>query len=297
MMVLAARFVDRVGKGVRGAPRDALVADITPDAVRGGAYGLRQALDTAGAFIGPLTAIGLMALFADNMRAVFWLAAIPGAIAVILVVMGVEERAVGAEKARERPPIRFADLRKFDLAFWGVVCVGVVFTLARFSEAFLVLKASAEGLPLALAPLVYVVMNAVFSIGAYPAGLWSDRVSPATLLLGALAALILADLVFVLIAGLVGVFAGIMLWGVYLALTQGLLAKLVADYAPPDLRGSAFGVFNLATGVATLAASTIAGLVWTQIGSNATFIVGAGLAAAAGVLVAVLARRSFRKTA
>jgi MFS family permease len=291
LTVLAARFADRVGKGMRGAPRDALVADVTPLAVRGRAYGLRQAFDTAGAFIGPLAAIGLMAAFADDMRAVFWLAIVPGAAAVLLVVMGVEDRAAGADTARARPPIRLADLRGFGPAYWGVVAVGVVFTLARFSEAFLVLKASAEGLPLALAPLVLVVMNAVYSVGAYPAGLWSDRAPPAVPLLCGLAALVLADLVFVLVAGLAGAFAGIALWGLHLALTQGLLAKLVADRAPAELRGSAFGIFNLATGLATLAASTVAGIAWTRLGSDATFVAGAGFAAAAGILTAIAVRK------
>ncbi len=291
LMVFAARFADRIGKGLRGAPRDALVADVTPESIRGRAYGVRQALDTAGAFIGPLLAIALMALFAGDMRTVFWFAVIPAGLAVLFVLIGVEDRAAGPEERRSRPPIRSADLRRFNGAFWGVVAIGVVFTLARFSEAFLVLKANDEGLPLALAPLVLVVLNVIYSLGAYPAGAWSDRTSPTTLLLWGLAALVFADLALALAPGVFGAFVGIALWGAHLALTQGLLAKLVAQSAPIDLRGSAFGLFNLATGVAMLAAGAIAGLLWEGVGPAATFLGGAGFAVLAAVLVTLLSRR------
>lgn len=290
-MVLAARFADRVGKGLRGAPRDALVADVTPEAIRGRGYGVRQALDTAGAFVGPLLAIVLMATFANDMRMVFWFAAIPAALAVLCVVIGVEDRAVEAGDKAARPPLHLADLRRLTPTFWGVVALGVVFTLARFSEAFLVLKASEEGLPLALAPLVLVAMNVVYSLGAYPAGAWSDHTKPTTLLLWGLIALVTADLVLAFASDVFGVFAGIVLWGAHMALTQGLLAKLVAQQAPADLRGSAFGLFNLATGVAMLAASVIAGLLWERAGAAATFLGGAGFAVlAAGLAIVVLKR-------
>ena len=277
-VILGARFADRIGKGLRGAPRDALVADVTPPAIRGRAFGLRQSLDTVGAFAGPLLAIGLMAAFANDMRFVFWLAVIPAILAVLCVIFGVEERAEPASTKTKRPPIAFADLKRFDRPFWGVVALGVIFSLARFSEAFLILKASAEGLPLTYAPAVLVAMNAVYALGAYPAGIASDRVSPRLLLGGGLLCLILADLVLALVSGLAGAFAGIALWGLHMALTQGLMAKLVADRAPPELRGSAFGVFNLAGGVALLAASVVAGLMWDRLGPNATFIAGAGFA-------------------
>jgi MFS family permease len=290
-MVFAARFADRIGKGMRGAPRDALVADITPEAIRGRAYGVRQALDTAGAFIGPLAAIALMAAFAGDMRAVFWFALIPGALAVACVVLGVEDRAAGPDV---RAPIQFADLLRLDLAFWGVTAIGVLFTLARFSEAFLVLKAYDEGLPLTLAPAVLVAMNVVYSLGAYPAGAWSDQVSPATLLLLGLAALIGADLALAMTQGLWGAFFGIALWGVHMALTQGLLAKLVAQHAPAALRGSAFGLFNLLTGLAMLAASVAAGVLWDRIGPAATFIAGAAFALLAASFVGVLLMRQRR---
>lgn len=282
-LVLGARFADRIGKGLRGAPRDALVADVTPPEIRGRAYGVRQALDTAGAFIGPLIAIALMALLANDMRMVFWLALIPALIAVALVVFGVEDR--GAGEAKARPPIRIRDLRRLDAGFWSIAALGVVFTLARFSEAFLVLKASAEGLPLAFAPLVLVVMNAVYAFGAAPAGALSDRISPRALLLGGLAALVAADMALAFGEGLWGAFSGIALWGVHMALTQGLLTKLVADHAPDDLRGSAFGFFNLATGVTLFIASVIAGLLWEAAGPQATFLAGGGFAALAALML------------
>jgi MFS family permease len=286
-VVFGARFADRIGKGVRGAPRDALVADITPPEIRGRAFGLRQSLDTAGAFAGPLLAIGLMAIFANDMRMVFWIAVIPAALAVACVLFGVEDAPVASAPV-SAPPVRLIDLKRLPRAFWSVTLVGVVFTLARFSEAFLILKASAEGLPLVLAPLVLVVMNAVYALGAYPAGIWSDRVPARRLFALGLLALIAADLALGLVSGLGGAFLGIALWGVHMALTQGLLAKLVTDHAPADLRGSAFGVFNLMTGVAMLFASVIAGLVWDRFGANATFLVGAGFAAVALLIAAQL---------
>ncbi|MDX2274459.1 MAG: MFS transporter [Hyphomonadaceae bacterium] len=283
MLVVGARFADRIGKGLRGAPRDALVADVTPPEMRGRAYGVRQALDTAGAFIGPLTAIALMALLANDMRRVFWLALIPAVIAVALVIVGVEDSR--ATDAKTRPPVRVRDLKRLSARFWGIVALGVVFTLARFSEAFLVLKASAEGLPLALAPLVLVVMNVVYALGAGPAGALSDRVSARGLLFWGLIALIAADFALAFGPGLWGAFSGITLWGAHMALTQGLLTKLVADHAPNDLRGSAFGFFNLATGVTLLIASIIAGLLWDTIGPQATFIAGGGFALIAALMV------------
>jgi MFS family permease len=281
--VLGARFADRIGKGLRGAPRDALVADVTPESVRGRAFGLRQALDTVGAFIGPLAAIGLMALFANEFRAVFWVAAIPAAIAVLLVIFGVEERR--EKDGATAPPIRLGDLKRLPRAFWFVTVVGVVFTLARFSEAFLILKAHDVGLPIALAPLVLVAMNLVYSLGAYPAGALADVRAPRDLLLAGIAALVAGDLALAWAPGLVGAFAGIALWGAHMALTQGLLAKLVADHAPAELRGSAFGLFNLATGLALLVASVAAGVMWDRLGPAATFLAGAAFAALSAVLL------------
>lgn len=289
MYVLAARFADRIGKGFRGAPRDALIADVTPEAMRGRAYGLRQALDTVGAFVGPLLAIALMALFNDNMRAVFWVAIIPAIVSVSLVLFGVEDRSA---KEEARAPIHFRDLASLPAHFWLLMVVGAMFTLARFSEAFLILKANADGLPVMLAPLVLVVMNVVYALGAYPAGVLADRASARSLLMLGIAVLIGADLMLALAPGLAGAFAGIALWGAHMALTQGVFAKLVADIAPERLRASAFGIFNLLTGLALLFASVLAGLVWDMLGSAATFLIGAALAgAAAGAAILTAPRR------
>lgn len=280
--VFAARFADRIGKGIRGAPRDALIADVTPPEIRGRAFGLRQSLDTIGAFLGPLIAIGLMLLFANDMRSVFWVALIPGVLAVLCVVLWVDDK---PPSRSAHVPIRWADLKNLGPGYWMVVAIGIVFTLARFSEAFLILKATAEGLPLWLAPSVLVIMNILYAAGAYPAGILSDRLDARTLLLTGLACLILADLVLAYSSGIAGAFAGIALWGLHMALTQGTLTKLVADRSSPRLRGSAFGLFGLATGVSLLMASLMAGLLWEGFGQSTTFIAGAIFAAAAGLLL------------
>lgn len=276
-LVLGARFADRIGKGLRGAPRDALVADVTPEAIRGRAFGLRQSMDTIGAFTGPLLAIGLMFLLADNMRLVFWIAVVPAAIAAVIAIIWVKEPAEHLRPA-PRAPIRLGEIAGLGSGFWKVVLIGLVFTLARFSEAFLVLIASKRGLPLALAPLVLVTMNAVYALGAYPAGILADRLAARTLLGWGLVCLILADAVLAFAIGLPLVFVGIGLWGAHMALTQGLLAKLVADHSPAALRGTAFGLFNLVTGVALLCASILAGSLWDIVGPEATFATGGVLA-------------------
>jgi MFS family permease len=276
-VVVAARFVDRVGKGIRGAPRDALVADITPPAIRGAAFGLRQSLDTVGAFIGPLLATALMLLWANDFRAVFWVAVIPGLLAVGLLMVGIREPERTAA-ARPVNPIRREELARLGGAYWWVVAVGAVFTLARFSEAFLVLRASQLGVPTAWVPLVMVAMNLVYAGSAYPFGKLSDAMSHRTLLFLGLAVLIASDLVLALASGWVLLGLGVVLWGVHMGMTQGLLAAMVADTAPEDLRGTAYGFFNLLSGIAMLASSAIAGLLWDALGSAFTFYVGAGYA-------------------
>jgi MFS family permease len=288
-LVFAARFADRIGKGLRGAPRDALVADVTPPEIRGRAFGLRQAMDTVGAFAGPLAAILLMVAFANDIRAVFWVALVPALLCVACAMVGVEDAPKPAQGAKP-PPIRAHEVRALGRPFWGVVAIGMIFTLARFSEAFLILRASGEGLRLALAPLVLVAMNAVYALGAYPAGALADRLPARTLLLWGLAVLIAADAC--LAAGTLGlVFAGILLWGGHMALSQGLLAKMVADCAPDHARGSAFGLFNLASGVSLLLASLLAGLLWDEAGPRATFVAGGAFASLA-LLLALFRRRA-----
>ena len=273
-IVLTARFLDRIGKGVRGAPRDALVADIVPAEIRGAAFGLRQALDSVGAFLGPLVAVGLMLLWANDFRAVFWVAVIPGLLAVALLVFGVREpaRHQGEKKTN---PIRRENLKRLGPAYWWVVGIGAVFALARFSEAFLVLRAGQSGVPVALVPLVMVAMNLVYAGSAYPFGKLSDRMRHKTLLAWGLAVLVAADLVLASNDHWTTVLAGVALWGVHMGMTQGLLATMVADTADADLRGTAFGVFNLVSGLAMLVASVVAGLLWDRLGASFTFYAGA----------------------
>lgn len=274
--VVTARLLDRVGKGIRGAPRDALVADIAPAEIRGAAFGLRQSLDTVGAFVGPLLAVGLMLLWANDFRAVFWVAVVPGVLAVALLFFGVHEPA-GHEGERRTNPIRRENLRRLlaSPAYLWVLAIGAVFTLARFSEAFLILRAGQSGIPVALVPLVMVVMNVVYAASAFPFGKLSDRMSHRKLLASGLVVLIAADIVLASTAHWTTVLAGVALWGVHMGMTQGLLLTMVADVAPVDLRGTAFGFFNLVSGVAMLIASVIAGLLWDQLGAPMTFFAGA----------------------
>jgi MFS family permease len=274
--VFGARFVDRIGKGIRGAPRDALVADITPPAIRGAAYGLRQALDSVGAFLGPLSAMLLMILLAENIRQVMWVAVIPAFITVLLLLVFLREPAhvSGAVKA----PLSLTEVKRLPPHYWLVVLLGAVFTLARFSEAFLVLRAQNVGLTLKYVPLVMVVMNIVYAGLAYPAGIAADRLSRRALLLFGLVLLVAADLVLAAAASPAPALAGAALWGLHMAFTQGLLSKLVADNVPVALRGTAFGIFNLISGLALLLASVIAGALWTEVGPAATFIAGAAFA-------------------
>ena len=282
--VIAARLLDRVGKGIRGAPRDALVADIAPPALRGAAFGLRQSLDTVGAFLGPLLAMVLMLLWANDFQAVFWVAVIPAVLCVALLVLGVQEpeRPAGAPRSN---PIRRENLRRLTPAYWWVVGIGAVFTLARFSEAFLVLRAQQGGLPLAWVPLVLIVMNLVYALGAYPFGRLADRVDHRKLLAWGLGLLIGADLLLAWGNRGLFVWGGVALWGLHMAMTQGLLATMVADTAPADLRGTAFGMFNLLSGLAMLLASVLAGLLWDLWGAPSTFAAGAAFSAATLVLL------------
>ena len=279
--VVAARFVDRIGKGIRGAPRDALIADIAPAQLRGASFGLRQSLDTVGAFLGPALAMGLMYVTANNFRAVFWFAVLPAFLALGLLLFAVREPERPAGLRKVRFPLSVAELKHLGSSYWLVVAVATVFTLARFSEAFLILRAQGTGLPLALIPMVLIVMNVVYSMAAYPAGVLSDRYNRLTVLIIGLVLLIAADLVLALSQDLRGVAIGVALWGLHMGVTQGLLATLVADTAPPELRGTAYGVFNLLTGLALLAASIVAGALWDGIGPQATFLAGAGFAALA----------------
>ena len=290
-VVTAARLTDRVGKGIRGAPRDALIADITPFEVRGAAFGLRQSLDTAGAFLGPLIAVGLMLLWANDFRKVFWVAVIPGILAVLLVVFGVKEPVKESTEKRTNP-IGRESLKKLSNSYWRVVCIGAFFSLARFSEAFLALRAAQSGIYLAFVPLIMVVMNIVYFFSAYPFGKLSDRSSHTKMLIIGLLVLIAADLILAASAHWIVILVGVAVWGAHMGMTQGLMTRMVADASPSELRGSAFGFFNLISGISMLAASAIAGLMWNTLGASATFYAGALFSV---LTILVLSLHSFRR--
>ncbi|MGA9562429.1 MAG: MFS transporter [Pseudolabrys sp.] len=290
----AARFVDRIGKGIRGAPRDALIADLTPADLRGTAFGLRQSLDTVGAVLGPLAAIVFMAAFAGNFTTVFWIAVVPAFISLAIIVFGVREPERPLNVRPVRSPFSRAELRRLDARYWVVVGVSAIFTLARFSEAFLLLRAQSVGLDVTIVPAVMVVMNVVYTASAWPAGALSDRNGRYGVLIVGFGLLILADLVLALGNSVTTVMIGVAVWGLHMGLTQGLLAALVADTAPPELRGTAFGMFNLVSGIALLAASIMAGALWDMIGPAGTFVAGA-LITAVALAAFPLLRRTVEK--
>jgi MFS family permease len=288
---VAARFVDRIGKGIRGAPRDALVADLSPAHLRGASFGLRQSLDTIGAFLGPLLAIVLMWLSASNFQLVFWIAVVPAFLSMALIILAVRDPDRPAGIRSVKSPLGMAELGRLGPGCWLVVAMGGVFTLARFSEAFLILKAEAVGLPLVLVPLVLVLMNVAYAASAYPAGVLSDNGDRGRVLIPGLLLLIAADIVLAFASGIAAVLVGVALWGLHMGFTQGLLATLVADTAPAELRGTAFGVFNLITGLALLAASIIAGALWDAAGPQSTFLAGAAFTAMATTGLVALRRQ------
>ena len=279
--LVAARFIDRTGKGIRGAPRDALIADLTPAGLRGSAYGLRQSLDTIGAVLGPLLAIVFMAAFASNFTAVFWIAVSPAFISVTIIVFGVREPERPPGLRTVRAPLSRRELGRLSRTYWMIVAVAAIFTMARFSEAFLLLRAQSVGMPVSIVPLVMVVMNIVYTFTAWPAGALSDRIGRYGVVTVGFALLILADLVLAIADGATAAMIGVALWGLHMGLTQGPLAALVADAGPEELRGTAFGVFNLVSGVAMLAASIVAGALWDVTGPAGTFLAGAAFTAVA----------------
>jgi MFS family permease len=279
--VFMARFVDRVGKGIRGAPRDALVAELAPAHMRGAAYGLRQALDSIGSLTGPLLAIACMVWLLGDIRTVMWIAAIPACIAVIVLIVYVREPERSSEGGFAKKTLTFADAKRLPPRYWLVVLLGAVFTLARFSEAFLILRAQNVGLEVSYVPLVLVVMNFFYAAAAFPAGAAADRVNRRALLLSGLVLLVVADVALAFATTPLVVFAGAAIWGLHMAFTQGLLSKLVADTAPKELLGTGFGVFNVVGGGMLLLASVIAGLLWSTLGPTATFLAGGLFAALA----------------
>jgi MFS family permease len=291
--LIAARFIDRVGKGIRGAPRDALIADLAPPDVRGASFGLRQSLDTIGAFVGPLLAIVLMLWTMNNFQTVFWVAVIPGFLAFCLIAFAVKEPERPSERRPVKSPLSRAELVRLGVDYWWIVGIAAIFTLARFSEAFLILRSQSVGLPIALVPAVMVLMNIIYALAAYPAGALSDRMDRRAMLVAGFALLVLADIVLALSNSISTVAFGVVLWGLHMGLTQGLLATLIADTSPAELHGTAYGVFNLVTGLALLAASVIAGALWDAIGPRGTFLAGAAFTAVATAGLITLRRNGY----
>ena len=289
----AARFIDRIGKGIRGAPRDALIADLTPSELRGNAFGLRQSLDTIGAVLGPLAAIIFMAAFANDFTAVFWIAVVPAFVSLAIIVFVVHEPQRPPGSRAVHAPLSRAELGRLGTGYWIIVSVAAIFTLARFSEAFLLLRAQSVGLHLAYVPAVMVLMNVTYTLSAWPAGALSDSIGRYGVLSVGFVLLMLADLVLALGNSVFAIMAGVALWGLHMGLTQGLLAALVADTAPAELRGTAFGMFNLVSGVALLAASILAGALWDQVGPSGTFFAGALITAIALASLSLARKRFF----
>lgn len=287
-LVFAARLLDRVGKGIRGAPRDALVADVSPPEIRGAAFGLRQSMDTVGAFLGPLAAVGLMLAYAGNIQSVLWWAVLPALLCLALIVFGVSEpEGLSAGAKHFRSPLSRAALRQFPARYWWLLSVAAVMTLARFSEAFLLLRAQQLGLANTWVPLVMVLMSLAYLLSAYPAGVLSDRLNRAHLLAAGLLILVAADLALAYAGSLIWLGAGVVLWGLHMGLTQGILAAMIADTAPAESKGTAFGLFGFVTGLAVLLASVLAGFLWDHYGAASTFMAGAAISTAA---VAMLLR-------
>ena len=293
--VLLARFADRTGKGIRAAPRDALVADVTDASNRGAAYGLRQSLDTVGALLGPLLAMIVLDRSPQNFRLVFWLAVIPGMIAVMFLVFGVTEPRQQQNQQRVNPLNRSA-LSSLGSNYWWLLLAVLIFNLGNSSDAFLLLKAQQVGIPAAFIPLTLVVQNLTYALFAYPLGRLSDRISRRQLLISGwlIYALVYGGLALVDRAPQFWILLAV--YGVHLAMTQGTITALVADLVPANLRGTAFGFLNLAVGLALFPASLLAGLLWQQFGAGVAFAVSSGLAVIAICLLAIVSQKKDRSS-
>ncbi|MCY7271424.1 MAG: MFS transporter [Sphingomonas bacterium] len=287
--VLGARFIDRIGKGIRGAPRDAMIADETPPEIRGAAFGLRQSLDTVGAFLAPLVAVGLMIALAGDIRLVFWIAVIPAMLSFLFAWVMLRETGGGTAIATK---LKWGGFRDLEPEVRRLIGVGFLFGLARFSESFLILKAMDVGLSASLSPLVLSLFSLSYLLLAFPAGQWSDRISPRTILIAGIAVLVAADLWLAQATSLWMVGVGVILWGAHMALTQGIFSRMIADAAAPERRATSFGAFFFASGIAALLASLGAGLMWDRSGPASVFTAGAVIAAVAGAMLILLPKRA-----
>lgn len=290
--VLAIRFADRFSKGVRGAPRDALIADSTPTHLRGRAFGLHRGLDTVGAAIGPLTAALVLNLYAGNLRAVFWWTAVPGVLAVLLLVGFVRDtgrRAAGAAPTAPSPVMRGWSLSLQPLVprlRWFVV-VSTVFAIGNSADAFLVLRAQGLGLSVALVPIAYFLFNASYAVLSYPAGALSDKIGRRPVLLGGFIAFALIYAGFGAARHSWQVWILFLFYGIYYAGTEGIQKAYMTDHVGAEQRGTAVGILNAWTGLAALPASLIAGVMWDRFGQPATFYVSAAIAVLATLLLAM----------
>jgi MFS family permease len=284
--LMAARFADRIGKGIRGSPRDAMVADETPPEIRGRAFGLRQALDTVGALLAPIIAIGLMVWFASDIRAVYWVAVVPAVGSFLLAWLALREPEQHCAPLKRSP--FFAGFKQLNRETKRLLAVGFLFALARFSEAFLILKGIEIGLNEALSPLTLALFNLAYVVLAYPAGALSDRMRPRHILMAGMAVLVAGDLVLAKANNYALLFVGVGLWGAHMALTQGIFSRMIADSAPEELRATSFGAFWFVSGIASLLASLGAGMLWDREGSATTFATSAGVAAMALAMLSLL---------
>ena len=283
--VLAARVIDRLGKGIRDAPRDAFLADLTAKEIRGEGFGLRLALAISGFVVGPLIAIGLMKLSGDDFQLVFWIALIPAYLSLVVLFVAVKELPFNYDESQRRRPIRRGDIIALPAVFWWVVAIASLLSLARFSQAFLVLKAHDIGVDAAFVPMVLVVMYLVFSVAAYPFGVLADHLDRRLQLGIGTVILVGADVVLANASTVWLTMLGAALWGLQLGVTQGLLGATIADVAPDRLRGTAFGIYDVAIGVGTFIASAGAGALWMAGGPSIAFSFSACVATAAALML------------
>lgn len=275
--IFAARIIDRVGKGLRTSPRDAMIARATHPSILGRAFGIRQSLDTLGAVFGPLLAIVILGVTHNDFQLLFWIAVAPGVLAVIVLTRAAEEPNGGATPL-QRIPLTRADLARLGFAFWWIAAGAAFLTFGRGAKAFLVLRTEDVGVPLWLVPIAFVIMNTVYAATAYPVGGLSDRIDRRRLLAAGIVVLILSDVVLAMASGPWVGLLGVVLWGLHFGMTQGVLATLVVDSAPEPLRGTAFGAFSLLSGFALVASGALGGMVWDAWGPSTLFWLATGAA-------------------
>lgn len=289
--VLVIRVTDRIGKGIRTSPRDALIADAVDPSIRGRAFGFHRAADHAGAFLGPIVAFALMHWWAVETRTVFWLALIPGALAVVTVVVFVKEPAGRARLAEYETVARSATAEnQLPRSFWAYLGVLLLFTIGNSTDAFLLLRANQLGVPVTLVPILWATLHGVKSAASTPGGALSDRVGRVPTLVAGWTIFALVYVGFAFASAAWHAWALFIVYGLFYALTEGAERALVADIVPPGKRGTAFGWFNLSLGLGLLPASVLFGVVWDRAGAPAAFLMGGALAGMASILLVALSR-------